>query len=159
MRATPELAEAMLAALKGELDDGFIYIFSGPVPELPGDALGMVSDHTQLAMLSKDGDGSTGLTFEAPVDHSISKAAAESWRGLVAFDGAEDSETTLTPTFFRFCPAGDDGRSASDTPRLQGTVGGPNSNADFWLASDTLTANGSNETGAAGFNFSLTSNA
>ena len=157
MRMTPDLAEELLAAFKSELDGGFLYIFAGPVPATPSAALNMGADHTQIARLTEDADGTTGLTFASPVDHTITKAPAEAWRGLVAFDGADDSETTLTPTFFRFCPTGDDGRGAADTPRLQGTVGGPNSTANLRLSGDTLTDNGSNETGVAGFTFSLTS--
>ena len=150
-----DLAEAMLVAFKDELDGGFIFIVAGPMPTSPHDALDMVNDHTQIAMLSEDGDGSTGLTLAAPSDHTVTKTPAENWRGLVNFDGAEDGESTLAPTFFRFCPAGDDGRGAATTPRLQGTVGGPNANVNLNLLSDTLTDNGTNETGAAGFAFSL----
>lgn len=157
MRMSSEAAEAMLAALKTELDAGFMYFFAGPVPDSPEDALDMDAAHTQVAMLSESGDGVTGLTFAAPADHTLTKTPAEDWRGVVLFDGADDSETTLTPTFFRFCPDGDDGRGAATTPRLQGTIGGPNSTADVRLSSDTLTANGSNETGLAGFTVSLAS--
>lgn len=157
MRMTPDLAEAVLNALKSELDGGFLYFFAGPVPDGPEDALDMMNDHTQVAMLSESNDGVTGLTFAAASDHTISKTPGEDWRGTVTFDGADDSETTLTPTFFRFCPDGDDGRGAATTPRLQGTIGGPNSTADVRLSSDTLTANGTNETGLAGFTVSLAS--
>lgn len=150
-----DLAEAVLSAFKDELDDGFIYIFAGSVPASPHAALNMATDHTQVARLTVDGDGSTGLTLAAPNDHTITKNPSENWRGLVAFDGADDGETSLAPTFFRFCPAADDGRGAATTSRLQGTVGGPNANVNLNLLSETLTDNGTNETGAAGFTFSL----
>lgn len=151
-KMTPDLAAAMLAGAKAELDGGFIYIFAGPVPANPGDALNMGDDHTQLARLTVDGDGTTGLTFGAP-DGAVLPKNGDEWSGLIDFDGAEDGETTLAPTFFRFCPAGDNGRGAVSTPRLQGTAGGPTSVADMKVGSDTLTANGSNTTAAAIFNY------
>lgn len=157
MRMTSHAAEAMLAALKSELDGGFLYFFAGPVPDGPDDALDMDNDHTQVAMLTESADGVTGLTFAAPVDHTITKDPLEDWRAVVAFDGADDGETSLTPTFFRFCTSSDDGRGAATAPRLQGTIGGPNSTADVRLSTDSLTANGVNETGLAGFTISLAS--
>ena len=151
-KINPDLAAAMLAGVKTALDGGFIYIFAGSVPSGPDIALDMVTDHTQLAMLSVDGDGVTGLTFASPVGATLSKNGDE-WSGLVAFDGAESGETSLTPTFFRFCPSGDNGRGAATTERLQGTAGGPNSSADMKLGSEQLTDNGSNTTSAAIFNY------
>ena len=154
-RMNADLAEALLDALKDALDGGRIYVFAGPVPATPDVAHDMGADLSQVAMFTLNGAGVTGLTLAAPADHTITKTPSESWRGLVAFDGADDGETTLTPTFFRFCPSGDNGRAAGAGPRLQGTVGGPNSTANMRLASDTLTDNGSNETGVAGWTYSL----
>lgn len=151
-KITDDLAAAMLTAFKTEMDLGFIYIFSGSVPATPDLALDMVTDHTQLAKLSVDDDGVTGLTFAAASGAVISKDA-DVWEGTILFDGFEDVETTLTPTFFRFCATGDDGRTSASTPRLQGTVGGPTSTADMRLASDDVTANGTNTVSAAMFNF------
>lgn len=118
-------AQAALAALKAELDGGNLYLFAGPVPADADDALDMGASHTQIAKFTESNDGTTGLTFDAPAGAGMSKAAAEVWEALVAFDGVEDSETTLTPTFWRFCTAGDDGRAAATDARLQGTAGGP----------------------------------
>ena len=151
LKATATLIAAALAGMKAELDGGFCYIYAGPVPTEPGDALNMVDDHTELAKLSVDGDGVTGLTFAVPTGAVLSKNGDE-WSGLIAFDGAEDAETSLAPTFFRFCPSGDNGRGAVTTERLQGTAGGPTSDAVMKLGSDLLTDNGSNTTGAAIFN-------
>ncbi len=151
-KITDDLAAAMLTAFKTEMDLGFIYIFSGSVPATPDLALDMVTDHTQLAKLSVDDDGVTGLTFAAASGAVISKDA-DVWEGTILFDGFEDAETTLTPTFFRFCAVGDTGRTLASTPRLQGTVGGPTSTADMRLASDDVTANGTNTVSAAMFNF------
>jgi hypothetical protein len=72
----------------------------------------------------------------------------------VAFSGAEDSEATLTPTFFRF--GGGDLTGASTDPRLQGSVGGPSSAAEMKLEGETLTDNGSNTAVVATFNVRLT---
>lgn len=144
---TTQLLDAMLAAMKAELDGGFLYLFAGPVPAGPSVALDLGSTHTQVAVLSESGDGITGLTFDAPSGGLMVKAGAETWEGLVAFDGAEDGETTLSPTFFRFCPDGDDGRGAGAGPRLQGLVGGPSSGADLRIGADTVTANGTNTVG------------
>jgi hypothetical protein len=156
MKITSNVLEDMLTAVKGDFDGGFCYLFAGPVPATAAEALDMGADHTQLAMLSVDNDGVTGLTFNAPVAGVLSKTGAEVWEGLVAFDGAEDTETTLTPTFFRFCPSGDDGRDGTGTLRIQGSVGGPASSAEMKLEGDTLTDNGSNTAKAASFNVRLT---
>jgi hypothetical protein len=150
------LMEAALAAVKTALDGGFLYIFSGSVPESPDDALDMVTDHTQLAMISVDDDGTTGLTFETPSGNVLVKTAAEDWIGTIVFNGAEDGETTLTPTFFRFCEDGDDPTAAATGVRVQGTVGGPSSGADMLRSTTTMTANGTNVIGVSVF--SLTQN-
>lgn len=150
MAITDSLAAEALAAIKAELDGGFLYIYSGPPPASAAAELDMGGLHTQLVQLSVGGDGSTGLTFEAPSGPVMSKTAAEAWEGLITFEGAEDSESTLPPTFFRFCAPGDDGRSAGGT-RVQGTVGGPTSGANLVLGSDTLTDNGTNSQGVGVF--------
>lgn len=151
-KITDGLAEAMLAAFKTAIDGGILYVFAGPVPVSAEDALDMGADHTEVAKLTVDDDGTTGLTFSAAAGSVVSKNS-DVWEGTIAFDGAEDSETTLTPTFFRFCATGDNGRAAASTSRLQGTVGGPASTADLRLASDDVTANGTNTVACAMFNF------
>lgn len=147
-QATSGLLEAALNAIKSQLDGGTIYVFSGAAPASPGAALDMASTHTQLAAITVNGSG-TGLTFDAASGDTLNKAAAETWKGLVAFSGYQSASTTLTPTFFRFCKSGDNGQGATTNARLQGTVGGPNSGADLRLTADTVTANGSNEIGAS----------
>lgn len=143
MKATPDLAAAALNAMASILNGGTLRYFAGPVPAEAGDALDMVSQHTELVVLSVDGEGN-GLTFDAATGGVLPKAASETWSGLVDFDGAQDSETTLTPTFFRFCASGDDGRDAGEG-RVQGTIGGPSSSADIRLGDgNTVTANGTN---------------
>lgn len=148
-------AEVALTAVKAQIDGGFLYLFAGPVPADADDALDMASQHTQVVRLTNNNDGSTGLTFDAPVGAGMAKSAAETWLGTVAFDGAESASSALAPTFYRFCAAGDDGRSAGSTARLQGTVGGPASTASIVLSSDTVTANGTNTQGVGIFNVTM----
>lgn len=130
--------------LKEQFDDGFLYIFSGPVPATADEALNMASLHTEIVQISVGGDGTTGLTFAVPSGGVLGKTVSESWTGTAAFDGFGSASSTLTATFYRFCAAGDDGRGAANTStgyRIQGVVGGPNSGAELQLGASTI-ANG-----------------
>lgn len=142
---SPALASDMLNAAKAALDGGRLYYFAGPVPTNANAALDMTNLHTELAVISLSG-GATGLTFATATTAVLNKTAAEAWSGLVAFNGKDAALTTLPPTFWRFCPSGDNGRTAGTgtTKRIQGTLGGPESSADLLLGSDTLTRNGTN---------------
>lgn len=156
MKFTPDLYEAALAGVKSALDGGRMFYFAGPVPADASAPLDMNNSHTRLVEMTESGDGSTGLTFDTPAGNTLAKSATEEWSGQVSFSGAQDSEETLTPTFFRFCPPGDDGVSESDAPRLQGTIGGPSSSADVKLTDGTtLTDNGTNTRGLALFSVTL----
>lgn len=148
-------SEIALAALKGALDGGRLFIFAGTVPATAEEALDMVTDHTELVEMTESGDGVTGLTFEAPSGEGMVKAAAETWEGLIDFDGFESGPGTATATFYRFCTDGDNGRGAATDPRIQGTIGGPES--DMPMASAELTDNGTNTLGAS--YFAVTENA
>lgn len=155
-----KLSDAAFAAannaIRTALNGGRLFYFSGPVPADAGDALNMVADHTELVEFTEGNDGTTGLTFATSTGAVLSKTGAEDWTGTVAFDGAEDSETTLTPTFWRFCPSGDNGRGASANARLQGTIGGPASSADLKLSDGTtVTDNGTNTRSVPVFNVTL----
>lgn len=157
MQFNTNLLDLALAAVKTAMDGGKIYFYAGAAPATADIALDMVATHTELAVVTVDGSG-TGLTFDAPTGGTLPKAAAETWEGLIAFDGKDETETTLTATFFRFCPTGDDGRGAgAANARIQGTIGGASSGADLKLTSTTLTRNGSNTTGASIFNITLSS--
>lgn len=136
-KATDALFTAMLAGLKSVLDGGFLYLFAGPMPATPGEALDLVALHTQIAKISAGGDGVTGLTFDAAVGDSIFKSA-QAWSGTAAFDGAESAATSLTPSFFRLCPAGDTGRTLVTTPRIQGDIGAIGSGAALEVSSLAL---------------------
>lgn len=146
------LAAAAANGIRTALNGGTLFMYAGTAPSSPDDALDMGGTHTQVAALSAGGGG---LNFDSAIDEFLYKAASETWSGLVAFDGAEAGQASLTPTFFRFCQAGDNGRGAATGPRLQGTITGPSGNGDVKLASATVTANGSNEVGLAGFYFQI----
>lgn len=132
------MAAAMAAAVKSNLDGGCLYIFAGKMPDSAADALDMTATHTQIAKITVGGDGSTGLTFGAPTIGVASKNTSETWSGPVAFDGANAGASTLAPTFWRFCAAGDSGRAGNvASARWQGSAGGPSSADELVLSADT----------------------
>lgn len=131
IQLTEALANAMGDAASALLDGGNLYLYAGPVPASADAALDMVNDHTEVAKFTESGDGTTGLTFNAATGRVVSKTSGESWQATTAFDGAEDTEPSLLITFYRFCPAGDDGRGAATGARIQGTVGNLLSGADL----------------------------
>lgn len=141
------LRNALLSngGVKENLDAGFLYVFAGPVPADADAALDMATSHTEVAKITVNDDGTTGLTFDAPVNAVLNKAAAETWEGTINLDGF-DAGPTVTPSFFRFVSAADNGRGAGGTTakRIQGTAGGPSSGADLDVGSDTVTDNGTN---------------
>ena len=106
---------AVTGSMKAALDSGFIYIFSGPIPEGADDAVDGSS--VLLAKVSVDGDGVTGLTFEGTASNGVlTKTESEAWKGPIVASG--------TATFLRHCESADDGTTASTTAkRLQDTVG------------------------------------
>ena len=143
LKATPATKNALLNAigLKEQLDDGFLYIFSGTAPATAAEALNMATTHTELAMITVSDDGTTGLTFDAPLAGVISKAEAETWSGTCDFDGF-NAATTQTATFFRYCAAGDNGRGAADGTtgyRIQGSVTALGGGGDLQIGSGSLT--------------------
>jgi len=128
-----------LAALKADLDGGFLYIYAGPVPANPEDAL---SGQTLLVKITESDDGSTGLTFATPAAGAMTKTLAEDWNAVITTSG--------TAAYYRFCDASDTPANASSTKtRLQGTCGV--AGADLNLATVNLIAGGGNSTGAGGF--------
>ena len=140
--------------LKEQFDDGFLFLFAGPIPATADEALDMGADHTEVVKISVDGDGVTGLTFNAPASGVLSKATAETWTGTATFDGADDGEASLTPSFYRFCAAADTGRGAADGTtgyRIQGTVTGLTGGGDLVLGSASITAAALQPIGAFGW--------
>lgn len=140
MSISNTLGQAALTAIRTALNGGNLYLFAGTVPADADDALNVSTTHTQVCKFTVNNDGTTGLTFDAASGPGMVKAAAESWEATIDFVGAESAASTLTPTFWRFCPAGDDGRGAASGPRLQGSAGGPFSD----LPCAALTDNGTN---------------
>jgi hypothetical protein len=107
--------------LKGALAAGFIYIYTGSQPTTPDTG----ATGTLLGKVTVNGDGATGITYDAAVAGVSSKAAAEVWRftGLAAGIAG----------WFRFSAAGDTPTSTSATAaRLDGAVG--TSGADLNLS-------------------------
>lgn len=131
-----------LAALKTALDGGFLYIYAGTMPADAGDAL---SGATLLCKVTESGDGSTGLTFEAPSGGTMTKETTEDWASAVI-------TASGTAAFFRFCDSTDTPANASSTKaRLQGRCGVAGSGAELILETVTLVNNGTNTTGCADF--------
>lgn len=123
--------------VKEQMTLGFLYLFAGTVPASADVALNMSTTHTEVVKISNNATA-TGLTFDNPAGSILSKAAAETWSGTVNITGFEGSLTSITPTFYRFCAAGDNGQGTANSStgyRVQGTVGGPSSGADLELAS------------------------
>lgn len=133
------VADGLLTELSDQLDLAFIYIFSGPVPATPDEALDMGSDHTLLVVIGNGGD-STGITWGSPSGGILPKNSGEDWEGTADFTGANSGTSPQAPTFFRICSAGDNGQGAGSgsTYRIQGTVGGPGSGADLILPASTI---------------------
>lgn len=126
--------------LTEQLDGGKLYIFAGPVPADADAALDMGSEHTEIVTITIN-DSGTGLSLSTPAGGAIGKPAGDVWSGTCTFDGFEDGESSLVPTFYRFCADGDNGRSAANTStgyRVQGTCGGPNSGADLQFGATAL---------------------
>lgn len=138
--------------LKEQFDGGLLFLFAGPVPETADAALDLVSQHTQVVEISVNSAG-TGLTFDEPNLGVLGKAAAEIWSGVVAPEGFGGGETSIAPTFYRFCAAGDNGRAAAGASsyRVQGAVGGPNSGAELQLGAAELVAGNTQPVGSFGW--------
>lgn len=152
LNATETLRNAMATAIGTALTGGKIYIYSGTAPVDANTALSLGATHTELAIISDDG-GSGGLTFETAAVGVLAKESTQTWReDNATFDGFDTATTTQTPTFFRFCEDGDNGRGVgTGLARIQGTVGGPSSSADLQLAETTITDGDPVVVGAASF--------
>lgn len=135
-KITTALSESVLSQIKAGLDGGTLYLFAGSVPADADAALDMSATHTQAAAVTVSG---TGLMFEEPEGATLLKSVVQDWEGTASFEGADSEASQLRLTFFRFCPAGDDGRGAGAGARLQGTVGVSGSMADMERSSDMIT--------------------
>ena len=117
IRASDAMLNAMLdggsgGGVKGGLDACLCAIYAGAQPASANDgATGVL-----LGTMSVDGDGTTGMTWDAAVAGVISKAAAENWRVTWAAAGVAG--------WFRFYAPGDT-ISADDATkcRVDGSCG------------------------------------
>ena len=133
LRLSTGLRQALLgtADFQAEFNLSRIYIYTGSQPSSANDA----ATGTLLATITVNG-GATGLTFDAPVDGTISKAAAETWSGTAGAEG--------TAGWFRLSEAGDDPATLSTTiSRVDGNIATSGANLNM---SNTFVANGAVQT-------------
>ena len=98
--------------VKNALNLGFINLYPGSQP-LSADT---GATGTILGTVSVNGDGVTGLGFDAASAGAISKAAAQTWRFTGLADGLAG--------WFRFYAAGDTPSGTSTTAaRIDGSIG------------------------------------
>lgn len=114
---TTALKNAWLATspLKTLIDSGFIYLYSGPVPDSAEAALD--PSCVKLCKVDAAAGAGTGVTWDgAPANGVLQKTAGETWSGT--------NLATGTATFYRYCVGADDGSAAYAAQyRIQGTVG------------------------------------
>jgi len=116
------IQDAVMDAVKDELDGGVLRIYKGTVPNDAADAI--TDEPGDLLVTISESGGGTGLNFEASDSGVIVKSSAETWLGTVGGDGHA--------TYYRFSPLSDTGAADITIPRVQGTVG--TINADLLLA-------------------------
>ncbi|MDD5533710.1 MAG: hypothetical protein WC279_11840 [Sulfurimonas sp.] len=121
--------DALLAALKVELDGGLIKIYDDGAAE-PSSANDAVPGGSTLLVTISNNSTGTGITFAAPSSGIMQKTASETWSGVNASSG--------TAAWYRFIAIGDTGALSTTECRVQGSVG--ILNADLLLASTSLTA-------------------
>lgn len=112
--------------VKAGLALGFIDIYQG---SQPADADTGSAGSLKLGTVTVNGDGSTGVTFDATTTTTISKAAAETWKftGLAAGVAG----------WFRFYQAGGSPTATSTTEkRIDGSIG--TSGADMNITNTTI---------------------
>lgn len=112
---------------KGLMDNCFVKIYAGTEPASADDAIGGA---TLLDTLTVSDDGTTGLTFAAPVGDTITKNTSEAWTGTATGTGVA--------TFFRVVKAADTGAASTTDLRIQGSVG--TLGADMNLSSASFTS-------------------
>lgn len=115
MKRSTGLRNHMLGvgSLKDALDGTVIKIYSGDIPPTADAPL---AGATLLCVITRDGDGTTGLTL-APdaAGGQITKSTSEVWEGEIIANGMA--------SFFRQELLSDTGEASTTAIRLQGTVG------------------------------------
>lgn len=115
MKRSTGLRDFLLStgSLRDALDGTVLRIYSGPIPASADAAL---AGNTLLCVITKDGDGESGLTLAPEAGGGqITKNSSEVWEGEVLANGEA--------TFFRQEFLTDAGDASSSAIRLQGTVG------------------------------------
>lgn len=123
MKRSTGLRNHLLAigSLKSALDGTVIKIYSG---EAPASADAALSGNSLLCVITRDGDGSTGLTLSGDASGGqVTKSTSELWEGEIIANGAA--------TFFRQELLSDTGDASSTAIRLQGTVGNVGADMNF----------------------------
>lgn len=115
-------------SLKSLLAGNIIRIYAAvSVPATADDAV----TGTLLCTITKNGDGTTGLTFAAAASNRVlSKEPSEVWQGTIIASG--------TAAYFRQVLPADDGALSTTALRIQGLIG--TVGADLNLSSVALTA-------------------
>ena len=113
LKASTALRNNMLVtgSLKSQLDGGFIKIYAGTVPS---DADSSIGAAVLLCTITKNGDGTTGLSMASVAALGAISKANEVWQGVNALSG--------TATFWRFVKTGDTGAASTTEVRLQGNA-------------------------------------
>jgi hypothetical protein len=128
--------------LKNGIDGGVIRIYDGTVPATADAAL---SGNNLLCVISNNMAG-TGINMgTTPASGVLGKAAAETWKGLIAITG--------TASFYRYSGLTDAGASSTTEKRLQGTVAAAGGDLNF--SSVAFVANASNTKSVDTFNVVL----
>ena len=117
-RYSTKLFDEMLGALKTQLANGVIYLYSGTQPASPDSAV----TGTLIATVTVDGGAwaagtaTNGLEFGTPANATIDKASAENWKFTCTTAG--------TIGFGRFVGnAADNGAQSTTLPRIDFSVG------------------------------------
>jgi hypothetical protein len=96
--------------IKEQFDAGFIDVYTGAPPATPDAA----PTGTKLGTYTKDGDGVTGLLFDAPTVKVLSKKSTETWRLTGVAVG--------TAGWFRLRQPSDTGVLSTTEKRIDGVV-------------------------------------
>jgi hypothetical protein len=106
--------------LRAALAAGFLYLYTGSQPATADAG----ATGTLVGKVTVNGDGTTGLTFDAASGGVLSKAAAEAWK----FTGLADG----TVGWFRFSDSADTPTASSATAkRVDGLVGTAGADANM----------------------------
>lgn len=96
--------------LKAQFDGGFLDVYSGPPPA----SADLAPTGTKLGTYTKNGDGVTGLLFDAPSGGVLQKKTGENWQATGLAAG--------TAGYYRLRTATDTGAESTTDRRIQGLV-------------------------------------